>query len=81
MLAKDARVEVVPIAIEGTREALPKGGLLLQSLKRVPIKVRVLQPVPPEAAVDAEEMARLVHHLVESELEAMKKSSGVRPRS
>jgi 1-acyl-sn-glycerol-3-phosphate acyltransferase len=74
ILAKDAQVEVVPIVIEGTREALPKGGLLLQSLKRVPIRVRVLPPVAPDAAADAESMATIVHDLIETELAAMRSS-------
>jgi len=40
------RVPIQPIVIQGTSEALPKQGFILQG--RYPISVRILDPIPPE---------------------------------
>jgi 1-acyl-sn-glycerol-3-phosphate acyltransferase len=45
-LALDAGVPVIPIAISGTSEALPKNGLVLRS--RMDARVEVLAPLRPE---------------------------------
>jgi len=48
-LAKELGLEVVPIVIDGTRDALPKQGLLLRQTTPLQIAVRVLAPVSPDA--------------------------------
>jgi 1-acyl-sn-glycerol-3-phosphate acyltransferase len=48
-LAAELGVEVVPIVIDGTRDALPKHGLKLDHPWGLPVRVRVLEPVTPEA--------------------------------
>lgn len=50
-LASDAGVPVVPIAVEGTGDALPKHGLVLRQPMRA--RVRVLAPIPPSSDADA----------------------------
>lgn len=46
-LAAEAGVPVIPIAIEGTGEALPKAGLMFR--RRMSGTVTVLDPIPPSA--------------------------------
>ena len=46
VLAKKARVPVVPIVLHNVKDALPKGGRLLRPAS---IRVSVLEPIPPEA--------------------------------
>jgi 1-acyl-sn-glycerol-3-phosphate acyltransferase len=46
-LAAEAGVPVIPIAIEGTGEALPKAGLVFRG--RMSGSVTVLEPIPPSA--------------------------------
>ena len=43
-LAIRAGVEVVPVVVDGTRDMLPKKGLLLRSTGRVNLNVKVLEP-------------------------------------
>lgn len=71
-MAQDAGVAVVPIVIDGTHDALPKSGILLRQTRPTPITVRVLPPVPPDAAADAEELTALVHDKIKSELTAIR---------
>jgi 1-acyl-sn-glycerol-3-phosphate acyltransferase len=74
VMAKEAKVEIVPIAVYGTSRALPKGGLLLRSLSRVPMRVHVLPPVSPEAASQPEELAQLCQEMIQKELDAMERA-------
>jgi putative phosphoserine phosphatase/1-acylglycerol-3-phosphate O-acyltransferase len=46
VLAKKARVPVVPIVLHNVKDALPKGGRVLRPAT---IRVSVLEPIPPEA--------------------------------
>ncbi len=62
LLAQRARVPLLPIVIEGTAEALPKRGFLLQGRHR--IKVRIMDEIPYETFRD-----RTVEELT-SEMEA-----------
>ena len=48
-LACEAEVPVVPIVIEGTRDALPKSGWVFRNGARLDITVRVLEPMSPAA--------------------------------
>ncbi len=45
-LAKDAGVPVIPVAVRGTSESLPKHGLVLR--RRMDARVEVLDPLDPE---------------------------------
>jgi 1-acyl-sn-glycerol-3-phosphate acyltransferase len=59
-LAKELNLPIAPIVIEGTREALPKHGLLLEQRATLPIHVRVLEPIPADAASSPESLCELV---------------------
>jgi len=61
LLAKELNLPIAPIVIEGTRYALPKHGLLLEQRARLPIYVRILEPIPADAAQNAESLRDLVH--------------------
>jgi 1-acyl-sn-glycerol-3-phosphate acyltransferase len=68
VVAKDMRVPVVPIAVRGTREALPKRSLTMQG--RQDMSVEVLPPIPLEVveALEVGELAaearrRIARHL------------------
>mgnify|MGYP001115794193 CR=1 FL=1 len=71
-LAQDAGVQVVPIAVDGTHEALPKRGAIFRQSRPVPITVRVLQPVPHDAVADVEELTRVVEEKIRNELQAIR---------
>jgi len=84
-LAKELSIEVVPIVVNGTRDALPKQGLLLRQPKPLQIHVRVLPPVSPDAAPTARALSELVHarmldELTEMRGERTKRSNGA-PRA
>jgi 1-acyl-sn-glycerol-3-phosphate acyltransferase len=49
-LARDARVPVIPVAVSGTHETLPKHGMVLRN--RMDARVRVLEPLDPAAFPD-----------------------------
>lgn len=49
VLAQRARVPILPIVVEGTGDALPKRGFVLQG--KHPIRIRVLDEIPPESFV------------------------------
>jgi len=59
-LALRARCPVQPLVIQGTSNALPKRGFVLQG--RHPIRITVLDPIPPESFGDlsAEELTERV---------------------
>jgi 1-acyl-sn-glycerol-3-phosphate acyltransferase len=71
-LAKELSLEVVPIVIDGTRDALPKKGLLLRQAKPLQIHVRVLPPVSPDAADTPKALSELVRALMLRELNEMR---------
>lgn len=75
-LAKEFGVPVVPIVIDGTRDALPKHGLVFRQTAPVTIRVHVLEPVPPDAGRDARELSDLVRQKMVLELAAMRRSEG-----
>jgi 1-acyl-sn-glycerol-3-phosphate acyltransferase len=50
-LAAEAGVPLIPIAISGTAEALPKAGLVLRD--RMDARVEVLEPIPPSRDPEA----------------------------
>jgi 1-acyl-sn-glycerol-3-phosphate acyltransferase len=64
-LAKELDLEVVPIVIDGTRDALPKHGLMLDHAWNLPVRVRVLDPMRAGADEDAATfMARVRDRMV-----------------
>jgi 1-acyl-sn-glycerol-3-phosphate acyltransferase len=75
-LAKEFGVPVIPIVIDGTRDALPKQGVMLRQTNRVDIRVHVLEPVAPEAAPSPAELSDLVRGKMLLELAAMRRSAG-----
>jgi 1-acyl-sn-glycerol-3-phosphate acyltransferase len=74
-LARELGLPVVPIVIDGTRDALPKQGLLLRQTKPLAIHVRVLAPVSPDAADSVQALAELVRERMARELARMRSSS------
>lgn len=54
-LARKTDAPLLPVFIDGGREAMPKGTLLF---RKAPLRVRVLPPVPREGAAGREELAR-----------------------
>jgi 1-acyl-sn-glycerol-3-phosphate acyltransferase len=71
-LAKELSLEVVPIVIDGTHDALPKKGLLLRQPKPLQIRVRVLPPVAPDTAGTPKELSDLVRAQMLRELHQMR---------
>ncbi len=67
-LASELGIPVVPIVIDGTRDALPKHGLLLRQVTELRMRVRVLPPVAPEAADDAQALSDRVRAKMATEL-------------
>jgi len=67
-LAKQCRVPILPIVVEGTAEALPKHGFVLRGRHR--IRLRVLPAIPPSAFehLSVEELTARVHALYAEEL-------------
>jgi len=67
-LALRARVPLLPIVIEGTSDALPKRGFVLQG--RHAIRIRVLPEVPYErfAGMSVEDLTEMAHELLRREL-------------
>ena len=67
-LALRARVPLLPIVIEGTSDALPKRGFVLQG--RHAIRVRVLPEVPYERfdGMAVEDLTEMAHELFRREL-------------
>jgi len=67
-LAKQAGVPLLPIVIEGTANALPKRGFVLQG--RHQIRVRVLPEIPPQSFADlpVEALTERVHECFRWEL-------------
>jgi 1-acyl-sn-glycerol-3-phosphate acyltransferase len=69
-LALSTHTPILPIVIEGTRNALPKRGFVLQG--HHPIRVRVLDPIPAEsfAHMSAKELAEQTRSLYARALSA-----------
>jgi 1-acyl-sn-glycerol-3-phosphate acyltransferase len=67
-LALDARVPVIPVAIAGTHESLPKHGIVLRN--RMDARVRVLPPIPSEACASVGELRDAARAAIAAALEA-----------
>ncbi len=71
ILAKKMRVPILPVAISGTHAALPKHRLDFQG--RHQLRIRLLDPIPPEAfhGLSLAELTDHVHAIIADELEKM----------
>jgi len=68
-LALRSGCAIQPLVIEGTSDALPKRGFVLQG--RHPIRITVLDPIPPETFADlsAEELTERVRARIAAQLD------------
>ncbi len=71
-LAKELDLPVVPIVIDGTRDVLPKHGLMLRQERVLRMRVSVLEPVAANTAADARELGDLVRERMVRELERLR---------
>ena len=69
-LALKTGTPILPIVISGTADALPKRGFVLQG--RHPIRIRVLDPIPPEgfAELSVDELTEHVRTVIADEIMA-----------
>jgi 1-acyl-sn-glycerol-3-phosphate acyltransferase len=67
-LATELGLPVVPIAIDGTRDALPKHGLKLDHPWGLPVRVRVLPPVSAAQGESAQQLMDRVRAQIAAEL-------------
>ena len=73
MLARELNLPIAPIVIEGTRDALPKHGFLLEQRGTLPIHVRILEPIPADAASSPESLRDLVRERMVEGLATLRK--------
>lgn len=75
-LAVRTRTAVLPIVISGTADALPKRGFVLQG--RHPVRIRVLDPIPPEhfADMSAEQLTAYVSDVIADEIRRENERAG-----
>jgi 1-acyl-sn-glycerol-3-phosphate acyltransferase len=71
-LAKELDVELVPIVVDGTHDALPKHGLVFRQGGTLPMRVKVLPPVSPHAADSVQALSDLVREQMVRELAALR---------
>lgn len=71
-LAVAAKVPIVPIVIEGTVNALPRGSWVFRQTGKLDIWVRVLEPVSHQAAETPEALATRVHDIMQRELNRLR---------
>lgn len=71
-LAKELNLPLVPIVIDGTRDALPKRGLVFRQERMLHVRVRVLPPVSPDAAPSAAELSERVRGQMVDALRALR---------
>lgn len=71
-LACELGLEVVPIVVDGTRDALPKHGLMLDHPWFLPVRVRVLEPIAPKPEESATELTERVRNVMVQELAALR---------
>ena len=67
-LAKELGVELVPIVVDGTHDALPKHGLMLRQQGVLQMRIKVLAPVSPDAADSVQALSDLVREQMVREL-------------
>jgi len=68
-LARNSKVSVVPVAIDGTHSILPKGGWTFKGSPFHRIRVRILPPITPEDyGDDAILLCRMTHNAIDKAL-------------
>jgi 1-acyl-sn-glycerol-3-phosphate acyltransferase len=72
VLAKNTGVEIIPIAIDGTSDALPKRGLLFRNERTLQIRVKVLRPLRSDEG-EVEMLTETAFEKINAEVEAMRK--------
>jgi 1-acyl-sn-glycerol-3-phosphate acyltransferase len=73
-LAKELELEIVPIVIDGTRDALPKHGLVLRQAAPLDMRIQVLPPVAPEPEESVQALSDRVREQMLRELVVMRES-------
>ena len=73
-LASECGIDVVPIVIEGTRDALPKHGLMLEQRDTLEIDVRVLAPISPQDFTSPQELSDETRRRMQAELSLMRQA-------
>lgn len=71
-LASELGVELVPIVIDGTRDALPKHGLMLSTPWGLPVRVHVLEPIAPAKGESVQALSDRVRAVMLAELDRMR---------
>jgi 1-acyl-sn-glycerol-3-phosphate acyltransferase len=71
-LARELGLEIVPIVVDGTHDALPKHGLMLRQQGVLRMRVRVLPAVPHDAAESVQALSDLLRDKMVRELAAMR---------
>jgi len=73
-LARNHRVPVLPVAIDGTHGILPKGAFALRGRVFHRITVRILPPIPPEQyGDDPIALAKTTHDVIEAALDDIRR--------
>ncbi len=67
-LAQEVGVPVIPVAVKGTRDALPKHGMVFRQKGTLNIDVHILDPVSPDAAPEPDGLTEIVEDRVRAEL-------------
>ena len=65
-------VEVVPIVVDGTRDALPKHGLIFRRWKPATFRVHVLNPLAPDSQANVDALNKELHCIMQRELTKMR---------
>ena len=71
-LASELGLPLVPIVIDGTRDALPKHGLMLDHPWGLQVRVHVLDPIEPRAGEPVQDLMTRVRNVMVAELAAMR---------
>lgn len=71
-LAHELGLPLVPIVIDGTRDALPKHGLMLDHPWFLQVRVHVLEPVAPVPGETVSELSERVRQVMVAELARMR---------
>jgi 1-acyl-sn-glycerol-3-phosphate acyltransferase len=74
-LAQELGLEIVPIVVDGTHDALPKHGLVFRQNGTLRMRVKVLPPVSPHAASDVQSLSDLVREQMVRELAGLRGGS------
>lgn len=68
-LARECKVDIVPVVISGTDKIWPKGKM--EADFSHPVSIKALAPIDPHSFADTASLVRHIHQLMENELEMM----------